>query len=206
MPASCALASASAICTPIAKGLCDPEALGRNDLIERSPFRVFHHDEVDARIRTDVVDGDDVRMVERARRLCFLHEALLPLRIGYLVARQHLDGHHAIEMCVAGFVDHTHPALAQLRFDSVAIERLTDHRKARMSRSILGVVPVLGIVDKRFDARLRISIRRRTNLLDSCTFNSTIVSWNGAAPKPRDSVRSCIGVRTMDPDHRRSDP
>ena len=93
-------------------------------------------------------------------------------------------------------------ALAQPRFDSLAIERLTDHLKARMSRSILGVVPVFGL----FDARIRISIRRRTNLLHSCTFISTMVSWNGAAPKPRDSVRSCIGVRTMDLDHRRSDP
>ena len=88
-------------------------------------------------IRSDVVDGDDVRMVERARRLGLLNEALLALRIGDLVVRQHLDGDDTIEVCVAGLVDHTHPALAELRFDSVAIERLTDHGNVCMLASIL---------------------------------------------------------------------
>ena len=89
------------------------------------------------RIRSDVVDGDDVRVVERACRLGLLNEALLALRIGHLVVWQHLDGDGTIEARVAGPVDDTHPALAELRFDSVAIERLADHEKACMSRPIL---------------------------------------------------------------------
>ena len=121
----------------IAKRLSDPEALGRDHLIERPPSRVFHDDEVDAGIRSDVVDGDDVRVVERACRLGLLNEALLALRIGDLVVWQHLDGDDTIEARVAGSVDDTHPAFAELRFDPVAIERLADHAKACMSRPIL---------------------------------------------------------------------
>ena len=138
--------------------------------------------------------------------LGLLHEALLPLGIGYPVTGQHLDGHHAIEMCVAGFVDHTHPALAQLRFDSVAIERLTDHGKNRMSRSILGVVPVSRIVGERFDARAWISIRpaNKSVRLLRIQLNHGLLERRSAETT---GLRPFMHrVRTMDPDHRRSDP
>ena len=69
----------------VAKGLTDPERPRRDDLLERPPLGVLHHDEVDAGIGADVVDGDDVRVVERARRLGFLDEAPLAVGIGDLV-------------------------------------------------------------------------------------------------------------------------
>ena len=106
--------------------------------------RVLHHDEIDAGIRSNVVDRDDVRVVERARRLRLLNEALLALRIGDLVMGEHLDRDGAIEMCVVCLVDDTHPALAELRFDPVSIERLADHRSACMFAAILVRAPNAG--------------------------------------------------------------
>jgi len=47
--------------------------------------------------------------------------------VGDLVRRQQLEGDEAIEVCVAGLVDHAHAALAELGFDAVAIEGLADH-------------------------------------------------------------------------------
>ena len=78
------------------------------------------------------MDGDDVGVIERARRLGLLDEALLAVRIGRLCPGQDLDGDGAIEVGVAGLVNHTHPAFAELRFDAVAVQRPANHRDARM--------------------------------------------------------------------------
>ena len=62
---------------------------------------VLHDDEVDAVVRIDVVDGDDVRVVERAREPGLLDEAPLSIRVGDSVGGKDLDGHRAIEVGVA---------------------------------------------------------------------------------------------------------
>jgi hypothetical protein len=40
------------------------------------------------------------------------------------------DGHHAVQVGVAGLLDHAHPALAELAFNPIVAQRLADHRAA----------------------------------------------------------------------------
>jgi len=51
-----------------------------------------------------------------------LAEGPLALSVRDLLRRQDFDGDETIEMCVPGFVNHTHPALTQL-FDDPALAR-----------------------------------------------------------------------------------
>ena len=96
-------------------------------MIERRAGEMLHHHEVGARVGTDVVDGDDVRVVQGAGGLGFLDEAALAVGIGNLAGRKNLDGDGAPQLRVPGFEDDPHAALAQLRLNCVAAERLTDH-------------------------------------------------------------------------------
>ena len=94
--------------------LAQAHPLARDQLIERLAGDVLHDDEVGPALRRDVVDHDDVRVVQGARRLGFLHEPRLARRVGHALRRQHLDGYEAIQVGVAGFVHHTHAAFAEL--------------------------------------------------------------------------------------------
>lgn len=66
-------------------------------------------------------------VVQRTGRFGFLNEAALAVRVGDLVRRKNLDGDRALELRISGFEDEAHAAFAQLRFDNVAANRLTDH-------------------------------------------------------------------------------
>jgi hypothetical protein len=66
MPASCAAASASATCTPYfraswlaAVGKLEPQPLPLDCAIKRFPGDVLHHNEGNAVLFGDVMDGDD---------------------------------------------------------------------------------------------------------------------------------------------------
>jgi hypothetical protein len=81
-------------------------------------------------------------VVQSAGRLGLLDEALLAGGIGDLVGGQDLDGDGAVEVRVASFVDHTHAAFAELRFDPVMVQRLADHpERGSPWRSSLGGLP-----------------------------------------------------------------
>ena len=58
----------------------------------------------------------------------------LALRIGDPVRRQDLEGDEAVQMGVAGLVDDTHPALAELLEDTVVRDRLPDQQGYLPSR------------------------------------------------------------------------
>jgi hypothetical protein len=44
----------------------------------------------------------------------------------------------AVQLEVFGFVDHTHPSIAELRDDAIVRDGLADHRKEPLSPGILG--------------------------------------------------------------------
>ncbi len=69
--------------------------------------------------RADVVDGGDVRMVQRRGRAGFLLEARQPLGIRRELLRQDLDRDLAAEPRVAGQPDLAHAAGAELLLDLV---------------------------------------------------------------------------------------
>src|SRR5262249_19779984 len=89
----------------------------------------LHGHEHDVAALADVVDGDDVGMVEPARRLGFLVEARLVFRHLARVER-HVDGldrDRAVEQWIARAVDDAHGALAELGDDLVAAEGADFH-------------------------------------------------------------------------------
>jgi hypothetical protein len=57
------------------EGISEPHPVGRDDRAERLPGHVLHDDEVASGLGLDLVDGDDIRMVERRGRAGFEQEA-----------------------------------------------------------------------------------------------------------------------------------
>jgi hypothetical protein len=100
---------------------------GANQRVERLTRDVLHHDEIHTVVSTDVVDGDDVGMIQGGGGLRLLDEALLSFGVGDLVVRQDLERHHALQAQVAGQVNDTHTAFAELRFDPIVFDAATDH-------------------------------------------------------------------------------
>jgi hypothetical protein len=93
-------------------------ALG-DDPIERRAFNQLHRDERRAGVLVDVVDRDDVRVVEGGGRARLLHEPPVAIGVGCRLRRQHLDGDRPAEARIDRAVHDTHPAPADLRFDTV---------------------------------------------------------------------------------------
>ena len=83
-----------------------------------APAIELHGNEVRTVDLVDAIDRDDVGVTEGRRGLGFLDEPPLAVRIGDLRRRQNLEGHDAIQLPVAGFVDHAHAAFAE-RLDDV---------------------------------------------------------------------------------------
>ena len=84
----------------------------------------LHGDVCDVVDAADVVDGHDVRMIERRGRARFLLEAAEQLRAGH-IRRKNLDGHVAIELRIAGLIDLAHTTGADRRHDAVRPESVT---------------------------------------------------------------------------------
>ena len=82
----------------------------RENLPQRSALDELHRDELDAVRGTDVVDGDEVRVVQRRSRARLFLEALDPLGVRSDRRGQHLEGDVASEPCVTGAIDLAHPA------------------------------------------------------------------------------------------------
>ena len=81
----------------------------------------------DAVVGTEIVDGEDVRVIELGDGLGLALETREPIGVGGHRLRQHLDRHIAIEPLVVRAVDHAHPALADLLDDAVVAEGGADH-------------------------------------------------------------------------------
>src|SRR5262249_21453851 len=89
----------------------------------------LHRDEVDPLIDVDVVDGDDVRMVQRRCGFRFLNEPPPPVGVDGLVSRKDLERGEAFEAGVARLVHDTHAAFPELFEDLVMTKTAagTDH-------------------------------------------------------------------------------
>ena len=70
----------------------------------------LHDDVRAARVLAVVVDGDDVRVAERRRRLGLLPEARRELRVAQVLGAQELERDVATEPGVVRAVDRRHPA------------------------------------------------------------------------------------------------
>ena len=69
-----------------------------------------------------VIDGQDVRVIERGGRKGLLLESTKPIGVGGKGRRQHLDGDLVAEPAVGGPIDPAHSASAQLAENSVVTD------------------------------------------------------------------------------------
>ena len=129
MPALCAFARASAICTAYFEQFRKAD-FPAQAAVECLAWHELHRHEIDAIFLIDVIDRDDVRMVERGGRLRLLNKTPFPVRIGDSVFRQYFDSHRPVQSHVHGTVHHTHSAFAQFGFDPVMPQCLANHMEA----------------------------------------------------------------------------
>jgi hypothetical protein len=74
----------------------------------------------------NVVDGTDIRMIERRRGACLTLEPFQRLRICGHVLGKKFQGHETAELAVFGLIDHTHAAATEFFHDAVLANRLAD--------------------------------------------------------------------------------
>src|SRR5205823_7121112 len=104
--------------------IVDHSALGRrsstHSLSQRLTFQQFRDDVRRAFMRVDVVDDQNVRMIERPGRLCFLLEPSKAPFVGRKSSGQNPNSYLAIHLWIVGAIHLAHSALANLRADFVA--------------------------------------------------------------------------------------
>jgi hypothetical protein len=96
------------------ESLLERQRAGLDLLLDTLTFDELHGDE--AMFFIDFVDGANIGMIQRCRGLCFSEKALA---VFCGMRRKELQRNRATEFQIFGFIDDTHPALAQLFEDSV---------------------------------------------------------------------------------------
>ena len=119
-PATCAASSAAATGAMIAS-TPDQRQRARSAQQRRDvpaghmPHREIQHPADLA----DLIDRDDVRVIDRRRRLRLVQEPLPELLIGGQRRRQQLQGHPPVQPLIIGAEHYRHPARAYLAFQPV---------------------------------------------------------------------------------------
>ena len=113
----------------------------REQAVERAALHVLHRDAVRAVGRlVDVVDGDDVRVIERRGGAGLADEARATFGVVERVAAQQLQRDGPGETGVARPVEHAHPSLAELLEDLVATAGRCRHGALRDCTRVSGGV------------------------------------------------------------------
>ena len=92
------------------------------DRPKRVPLQQFGDDVLDASVRPDIVNGEDVRVVERRRGARFLLQPSQAVGTGGDGGRQHLDRDVTREPRITRTIDLAHGAAAQRRDDLIWAE------------------------------------------------------------------------------------
>ena len=100
-------------------GLSPRKSGGREPVSQRLPFEQLRHDVEDALVRSEIMDGQDVRVRQRGDGLRLALEARQRVGVLRAVGRQDLDRHLAPEPRVPRPVHLSHPARAERRHDLV---------------------------------------------------------------------------------------
>ena len=119
MPAACARARASAICTAYLIARVGWQTTGRNQLVQGLPGDVLHDHEVNAILRADVVNDADVGMLQCGDGFRFLLEAHLQIWVRRKMGGKDLNRYRALQPGVAGEIHFAHAAGAEQRLDFV---------------------------------------------------------------------------------------
>ena len=92
-------------------------------------FDMLHDDEADAVALADVVDGGNIRMIQRGGSLRFAGEPLHPLRVRGELAGQDLQRDGPVQSRVAREIDLSHSAGTEQRQDLVVTDGSADERR-----------------------------------------------------------------------------
>ena len=115
-----------------------------DDMFQRRAVQVLHDDERLAVLLADVVNGADIRMIERRRSPRLAAESLQRLPVLGHFLRQEFQRDEAVKPSVFRLVNHTHAAAAKLFDDAVMRDNLAHHtltpRSAEILRSVIGGV------------------------------------------------------------------
>ena len=97
---------------------------------------VLQHQVVGSPGLLQAVNSGDVGVVQRRQHPGLALEAGEAFRVFGEALGQDLDGHLAAELAVGGAIDDAHAAGAELLFDAVVAEGLTDHGKGPPGRDV----------------------------------------------------------------------
>src|SRR6266545_778068 len=104
----------------------DGFARGKRAVIQNTPqsltFEQFRNDIGRAIVSADIVNGEDVGMIQCPGGLRLLLEPMQAVAVLRECGRQDFDSYIAIQLLIAGAIDLTHSALANLRADFVTAE------------------------------------------------------------------------------------
>ena len=127
MLARCARPTAAAIWCCILLDFRDRH-LRAQQAREGCALDVFHRDEIEPLIVIDLVNGDDVRVVERRGGLGFAEESFFPRRgVAARIRLEDFERDVAIECRVARQPHFTHAAAAERALDELLAQRRADH-------------------------------------------------------------------------------
>src|ERR1700722_4421413 len=108
--------------------LIERERLTGNVVLKRGAFHQFHGDEGAAAVFRYLVDGADVRMIQRGGCAGFPAEALQGLGILGQIFGKKFKRDIPAEIYVFRFIDHTHTTASKLRNDAVVRDGLPNER------------------------------------------------------------------------------
>ena len=103
--------------------------LSVDPVFQRVPFQEFHDNEVLAFVLVHVINRADVRMIQRGSSPCFPLKSFNRQGIPGELLRKELQRYVAAESQILGFIDHTHPATAQLLQDAVVRDSEPNHNE-----------------------------------------------------------------------------
>src|SRR5215469_2201605 len=139
-------------------------------------LEVLHRDKCAAVFLPDVINGADVGMVQRRRRLCLALKAAERRRVfGYFIG-QELQGYKAAQPGVFGLIHHSHAASTQFFQDAVIRDDLFGHSPAKRDSSCFIIGSVRGRVNERelppvvADVPLRVSWASALRIKPNCAF------------------------------------
>ncbi len=90
-------------------------------------FEQLHHDEVPALVFVNVVDGADMRVIQRGCGAGFALEAFEGRRVGGWLLGQEFQRHVPAKLGVLGHVHDSHAAATQFFDNAVVRDGLPDH-------------------------------------------------------------------------------
>ena len=112
---------------PKVQKLVERDGFPLDAILQRHALQAFHNDEKPVLVFADIVDGADVRVIQRRRRTRFPLKSFARLRILSQLFRKELQRHAPAEALVFRLVHNAHPATTQLSDNAVMGDCLIEH-------------------------------------------------------------------------------